>query len=269
MTIYLYKKTHNITGLKYLGKTTGDPIKYKGSGKKWIRHLQKYGYDVKTEILKICETNAEIKMWGFFYSKIWNIVEDKSWANLKIEEGDGGKLPETFWIEKYKVSNPSQLDSVKLRKQDTTLKNYGVCHNSQSEEIKSKKKMTTRKSLGVDNPSQAEIIKIKKKETLLRNYGVEHTFHDTSISEKIKNTILEKYGVDNAFKSEEVRAKYRDNMLIKYGVTNPGQLPHVKEAARIRFQNSPILTCPHCGKQGKNKPNMMRHHFTRCKFNGN
>jgi hypothetical protein len=34
MTIYLYKKTHNITGLKYLGKTAqSNPYKYPGSGK--------------------------------------------------------------------------------------------------------------------------------------------------------------------------------------------------------------------------------------------
>jgi len=33
MTIYLYKKTHNQTGFKYLGKTNSkDPHKYKGSG---------------------------------------------------------------------------------------------------------------------------------------------------------------------------------------------------------------------------------------------
>jgi len=32
MTIYLYKKTHNVTGLQYLGKTTRNPFTYKGSG---------------------------------------------------------------------------------------------------------------------------------------------------------------------------------------------------------------------------------------------
>jgi hypothetical protein len=36
----LYVKTHNITGLKYFGKTTNDPFKYKGSGKYWLDHLK-------------------------------------------------------------------------------------------------------------------------------------------------------------------------------------------------------------------------------------
>ena len=31
MTIYLYKKTHKVTGLQYLGKTVRDPFKYNGS----------------------------------------------------------------------------------------------------------------------------------------------------------------------------------------------------------------------------------------------
>jgi len=91
MTIYLYKKTHNITGLQYLGKTSRkNPHRYKGSGIIWSRHINKYGYDVTTEILKECQTNDEIKYWGQYYSILWNIVEDAAWANLKPEEGDGG-----------------------------------------------------------------------------------------------------------------------------------------------------------------------------------
>ena len=65
MTIYLYKKTHNITGLKYLGKTKSkDPYKYKGSGTMWSSHIKKYGYNVTTEILKECQTNEELRYWG-------------------------------------------------------------------------------------------------------------------------------------------------------------------------------------------------------------
>ena len=62
MSIYLYVKTHNITGLKYLGKTINpDPHSYKGSGTIWLRHIKKHGYDVTTEILKECSNNEEIK----------------------------------------------------------------------------------------------------------------------------------------------------------------------------------------------------------------
>lgn len=51
MIIYLYLKTHNTTGLKYLGKTVKDPSTYKGSGLHWTRHLAKHGNDVNTEAI--------------------------------------------------------------------------------------------------------------------------------------------------------------------------------------------------------------------------
>ena len=91
MSIYLYKKTHNVTGLKYLGKTTlSDPHKYSGSGKYWLRHLKIHGFDYTTEILKECVTKEEITYWGLHYSTLWNIVDSDEWANLKPESGDGG-----------------------------------------------------------------------------------------------------------------------------------------------------------------------------------
>jgi hypothetical protein len=93
MTIYLYKKTHSKTGLQYLGKTIQDPFKYKGSGTYWLRHLQIHGNEVKTEILKECQTNQDIQFWGKYYSELFNIVLDKNWANIKQETGEGGSAP--------------------------------------------------------------------------------------------------------------------------------------------------------------------------------
>jgi hypothetical protein len=87
---YLYKKTHNKTGLQYLGKTTRDPNVYKGSGLRWTNHINEHGYDVTTEILRECSSNEEVKEWGVYYSKLWNVVQDYNWANLKEECGDGG-----------------------------------------------------------------------------------------------------------------------------------------------------------------------------------
>ena len=46
---YLYVKTHNITGLKYFGKTTNDPYTYYGSGKYWLLHLKKHGYNISCQ----------------------------------------------------------------------------------------------------------------------------------------------------------------------------------------------------------------------------
>jgi len=94
--IYLYVKTHRTTGLKYLGKTSQvDPHSYPGSGKRWRAHLEKYGYDFDTEILLESDEPSKIKEAGIYYSNLWNVVEDKNWANLKPESGDGGTFSHT------------------------------------------------------------------------------------------------------------------------------------------------------------------------------
>lgn len=93
MTYYLYKKTHNRTGLKYLGKTQSNPHTYRGSGVRWNNHLRIHGDDVSTEILCECETNDEIRYWGEYYSNLWDVVNSNEWANLKVESGDGGSYP--------------------------------------------------------------------------------------------------------------------------------------------------------------------------------
>ena len=93
--IYLYLKTHNVTGLKYLGKTTQDPFKYKGSGIHWKHHIKKHGNDVTTNILLETECKKEFKKVGSYYSNMWNIVESKEFANMTKEEGQGGSIPQS------------------------------------------------------------------------------------------------------------------------------------------------------------------------------
>lgn len=89
MNIYLYIKTHNLTGLKYLGKTVQNPYSYPGSGKYWKQHIKEYGNDVSTKILKECKNKDELSYWGRYYSEIYDVVNSDSWAN-KIPETGGG-----------------------------------------------------------------------------------------------------------------------------------------------------------------------------------
>jgi hypothetical protein len=92
MTIYLYIKTHKITGLKYLGITTQDPFKYIGSGKDWLPHLKKHGQNHYTEIIKECQSKKDAKQWGQYYSRYYNILNavddygNRIWLN-RIPEG--------------------------------------------------------------------------------------------------------------------------------------------------------------------------------------
>jgi hypothetical protein len=88
--IYLYIKTHNKTGIKYLGKTVQDPFTYKGSGKRWINHIKKHGNDVTTEIVGTYETIDDLRSDSIIISEKYNIVNSEQWANLRPETGDGG-----------------------------------------------------------------------------------------------------------------------------------------------------------------------------------
>ena len=75
MTIYyLYIKTHNTTGLKYLGQTSKqNPYTYCGSGKDWVKHLNEHGYNVHTEILRECNSKKRIKL---FRKILFNLLQN-------------------------------------------------------------------------------------------------------------------------------------------------------------------------------------------------
>ena len=87
----LYIKTHNKTGLKYFGKTIqSDAHKYKGSGKYWLNHINKHGYDVTTIILKEFNDKFILEEYAIKFSELFDIVKSLNWANLKIEDGLSG-----------------------------------------------------------------------------------------------------------------------------------------------------------------------------------
>lgn len=94
---WLYVKQHNSTGLRYFGKTVKDPLIYKGSGKRWNHHLNKYGNDVTTLWCRLFTNKEELVAYALNFSKKNSIVESKSWANLIIEDGlTGGDNPYSY-----------------------------------------------------------------------------------------------------------------------------------------------------------------------------
>jgi hypothetical protein len=132
--IYLYVKTHNVTRLKYLGKTTQDPYTYKGSGKRWLNHLKKHGNDVTTEIVGQFTTIEELKRTSIPLSEKLNIVDSKQWANLRPESGDGG---DTSQYIDYSKLNRGKGQSYEQR--------YGVDKANELKQLRSKKLSETRK----------------------------------------------------------------------------------------------------------------------------
>ncbi len=105
---YLYIKQHNITGLKYFGKTIRkDPTKYKGSGVYWTNHLRKHSNNVTTIWYQLFESKEDLIDFSHLFSEMFNIVELANWANLCMENGtDGG----------YRENNHLRIYNTKPRK---------------------------------------------------------------------------------------------------------------------------------------------------------
>jgi len=111
----LYLKTHNVTGMKYLGQTTRNPYKYKGSGVYWRRHIEMYGNNVTTEILYQSDNQDNFEKVCIDYSAKFDVVNNKMFANLIEEHGNllGGKANPNYKTGKY----TGRLDNPELYKQ--------------------------------------------------------------------------------------------------------------------------------------------------------
>ena len=79
-------------------------------------------------------------------------------------------------------------------------------------------------------------------------------------------------GMKNIPRSDIVKDKIRQGVL-KTLDTRPEYKPSaaglskIAESTKSMWASAPMLTCPHCGKESKNKGNMNRYHFDNCKIN--
>jgi hypothetical protein len=192
MIHYLYVKTHRKTGLKYLGKTTQDPYKYKGSGKYWKLHLNKHGEEHDTTILHECKSNAEIMELGLHYSTLWNVVESQEWANLKPEYGDGGSLK----------GHTKSVESVAKRSGDN--------HPNKKESVRNKIRTSKTGSI-LSESHRANIAKGERGNTKRRDKTL-YTFENIATGERvtmIRHDFIVKYGAQDCSMSLVLKGKQK------------------------------------------------------------
>ncbi len=264
MTIYyLYLKTHNITGLKYLGYTSSkDPHKYKGSGKYWSNHINKYGYYVNTEILVESDSLEQIKEKGIYFSELWNIVDNDEFANLKIESGDGGWCLSQESIEKRNKTKVEKYGSffpnsstpefikkcIEGRKRNNTL-------NVQTPETVAKTLETKRRNGTLNNNTPESIAKCL--ETKRRN-GTNGKNNPTPKSIAKQLETKRRNGTLN--RTEESIKKQKDTNSKRDCRHSQETKDKMRELLLLR----PNIKCPHCGKEGK-PSQIKRWHFDNCK----
>ncbi len=223
--IYLYVKTHNVTGLKYLGKTVSkDPHKYKGSGLVWRNHCNVHGYNYSTQIIFQSIHKHEIKDQGIYYSQLWDVVRSDEWANLKAEECDGGYCARSFTPE----ANAKRSQTMKGRPQhpDHTAKvSKALKGRKDTRSPEAKAQAAAKASLKLKGRKMSEEFKQKKREIQTGKPLPEAT-------------------------KLNLRAAWTDKR-------------RAEQSQRLNARNAVIVTCPHCGKSG-GEVSMHRHHFDNC-----
>jgi hypothetical protein len=232
MCIYLYVKTHKITGLKYLGKTKAkNPIKYPGSGTRWTNHLKVHGYYFDTEILRECETAAEVKEWGIYYSKLFNVVEDHAWANLKFETGDGGAYPSSglhMKLPEYRAlasaNNCMKDPKHRIRMIQNNPMNNQEYRDKISSKLKGKAKSAEHKK-NIYNPMLTPEIsnKRKGKNNPLYNHTV-YCFEHVSTSVRVSMTqddMVKSFGLRRGNVSNLIRGRIKSSL--GWQLVNPDQ----------------------------------------------
>jgi|688.fasta_scaffold370954_2 hypothetical protein len=172
---YLYVKTHNVTGLKYFGKTTkSDPHKYLGSGTYWLEHIKIHGNSITTEIIGLFTDKDDCRSAAVKFSRENNIIHalnengKKIWANLVMENGlDGGDTGRT----NYGPLSDSTKEKISTLKKGKKPWNTGLIgvnpgnRNPRTQEQKEKisKKLSGRKRSTEAIEKTAEKLKGRKR----------------------------------------------------------------------------------------------------------
>ena len=189
----LYIAEHNVTGLKYFGRTVNHHTiedlqkKYHGSGTYWKNHLKKHGDNITMKILHSSEDAELIKSLALMYSKFWNIVESSDYANLIIEDGTiscgmlGLKHSEET-KEKLRLANTGFIHTDETKEKiSVALKKY-VKSEEHRESIRKQRTGTTQPDSVKD--------KISKKKLgckWVKKGSVSKTIYTTEIEEYLSN----------------------------------------------------------------------------------
>jgi len=133
--------------------------------------LKKYGveYSSQAEIVKEKTKKTNLERYGNEYAVASNIVRKK--AKETNLERYGSETPFPFNCnklneiikEKYNVDNISQLDEIKIKKEESCLKHFGVSNPSYSKEVLSKIENTLYQRYGVKHPLQYREFQLKTK----------------------------------------------------------------------------------------------------------
>ena len=223
MIVYLYVKTHLDTGLKYFGKTTENPFRYKGSGKYWKSHLKVHGYNVSTEVVSQFNLPGDEDLlveWAMSFSAKNDIAGSPEWANIIPENGLDGRPVGISPVNPYPQSAKETLSMLsKTRWADPAYRaklSVAIC-NSWTDDRKSTHSELMKGRPEEDKEAMEEGRSRWHKEQSLKDKPYE--WFKGPKSEEHKNSIS--VSLTGVPKSEE----HRKNMSESKKNTRPGNAP--------------------------------------------
>ena len=172
---FLLLKEHKITGLKYLcyhNGTRENCFKYNGSGKYWTAHLKKHGYKISTVILETKDTKEELIEYGLNYSKLWDVVKSKNYANLINEDCNSTSEP-LQRIDVREKRNKAFKERIRLYGQTEKEKkrNKIAAAIMQTPEVRERAANTLRTRLSVGNRTKKERQRGINQSIRIKEYG--------------------------------------------------------------------------------------------------
>lgn len=207
-------------------------------------------------IFKRIQTNtAFLRPDAIIQQRLWHIINDKGtrifcqecnehevrWQpNLFTYNKTCSKKCATFFqqkaknktlVEKYGVSNPSNIETAKQKRIQTFQTRYGVDNPRKHSKVKERIVETKKKIYG-DN---LELVNEKIKQTNLERYGTEWYSQTSEFAEKTKQTVRIRYGVDSIAQLEAVQQQRQMTNRERYGCDHYSQTDECKE--RIRQTN--------------------------------
>lgn len=155
------------------------------------------------------------------------------------------------------IKRPQEvIEKMKIKSRQTRLKNNTLKQSKEHVEKRVKSLRGKKKT-----PDQMKKSIESNKRRRIRNKELGIVFNHTQ--ETKENIRLARTGTT---RSEKTKAKMR---LRWERAKESGSIEITKQKMRqkaaIRVANRPLLTCEHCGYQGKNKGSMSRVHFDNCK----
>lgn len=215
---YLYVKIHSKTGLKYLGRTSQNPTTYLGSGKHWERHLKKHGKEHVTIVIGIYPNLETLSKAGLYYSRFWDVVKSKKWANLCEEDGNNETKGWRHLTPEMRTANGKKGGAkggaiMGPRTRDQKIRLFGRSEEKRKSDSSRAGKISTAKR--VSNPEYDLKYRKERREWMLVNNPYRGKKHTDEIKSVIKSKLAGIHWMNNGIENQRIIATDQEFWLSK------------------------------------------------------